>query len=521
VTVTAADPVAIARWAFGHDHWKTSAAILRAMDKPNAKVAVKACHSSSKTFTAADVVLLALLNGYDVVTTAPTQEQVERLLWGHIRRAIDNSPTIARSVWGTINLTEIRMPTGEFAVGLATKPEEGGVRFQGHHARPGSALVVVIDEALGVNPGIFEAVEGFSAGGDVRRLYLFNPTIPSGPVYDIFTSDDPDWERFTIDAFDSPNLEGLDLASLLALPEHELDNNVRPYLVTRRWVRARYYEWGEDSPLWQSRVRGRFPDQASNSLISLAWLEAAKARPGVWSEKGGDVVAGVDVAGPGKDETVVYVRQGTRVLGMYPFPSPDSRGETLSVLQTWLHRGLKTVNVDSAGDGHYFMLHLRENLPSTITVNGINVGSSPTDAMNLDGRTAKDVYANLKAELYWGLREQFRDGLVSGLTDQTTISQLASILWAPNSKGKTEIERKEQAAKRGVKSPDRAEALMLAFAPRLQDQMLAHAWSGQAANILTPDEAKLPWNAPSERPGAPWAAQDAEKQQGWLESAKW
>lgn len=490
------------------------------MEKPRAKVAVKACHSSSKTFTAADVVLLALLKGYDVVTTAPTQEQVERLLWGHIRRAIDTSPTIDRSVWGHINLTEIKMPTGEFAIGLATKPEEGGVRFQGHHARPDSALVVVVDEALGVNPGIFEAIEGFAAGGDVRRLYLFNPTVASGPVYDTFVSDDPTWDRITIDAFDTPNLEGVTLESLLEMSEHDLDDNPRPYLVTRRWVRDMFYKWGEDHPSWQSRVRGRFPDQASNSLISLAWLEAAKARPAAYAENGGDVVAGVDVAGPGKDETVVYVRQGARVLGLYPFGDADSRGSVVRVLQQWLHRGLKRVNVDSAGDGHYFTLHLREQLPQTVAVHGVNVGSSPTDTPDTDGRTAKDVYANLKAELYWHLRTQFRDGMVSGLTDQTTISQLASILWAPNSRGKTEIESKEKAAKRGVKSPDRAEALMLAFAPQLHDALLASAWQSQSPDPSLDPWANAPWNRQSdERPGAPWAA--AGGNMNWLEQTKW
>lgn len=512
-TAVRADPVNVAAWAFAHDHWWTPSAILRAMDRPHAKVAVKACHSSSKTFTAADVVLVALLNGHDVVTTAPTQEQVERLLWGHIRRAIDGSPKIARAAWGNVNLTEIRMPTGEFAVGIATKPEEGGVRFQGHHARPGSALDVVIDEAIGVNPGIFEAVEGFSAGGDVRRLYLCNPTVPSGPVYDIFEGDDPTWERVTIDAFDTPNLEGLTLSALLAMDEHELDDNVRPYLVTRRWVRDMYHLWGEDNPLWQSRVRGQFPGQASNSLIARAWIDAAAARPGVWSERGGDVTAGVDVAGPGKDETVVYVRQGPRVLECRAYPDPDARGKVLAGLQSWLHKGLKRVNVDSAGDGHYFTLHLRDHLPQAVEVNGINVGESATDTPNKHGRLATDEFANLKAELYWHLREQFRDGMVSGLTDRTTQSQLASLQWAPNDRGKTAIERKEAAAKRGVKSPDRAEALMLCFAPTLADQLLAKAWSGQAERTLSPQEARLPWNQAN-------GGQQPE-QGGWLTGVRW
>lgn len=459
-----ADPAKLAGWAFGHDHWTTSAQIIRAMDRPNAKVIVKACHSSSKTFTAADVVLVALLKGYDVVTTAPTQEQVERLLWGHIRRAIDGSPVIDRASWGTVNLTEIRMPSGEFAIGLATKPEEGGVRFQGHHARPGSALVVVIDEAIGVSPGIMEAIEGFAAGGDVRRLYLCNPTIPSGPVYDIFVSEDPTWERITIDAFDTPNLAGVTLAELLAMPDHELDDNARPYLVTRRWVRDMWHAWGEDSPLWQSRVRGRFPVQADNSLISLAWLESARVDG---EHMNAPLVAGIDVAGPGEDETVVCIQQLGRIVAMEAFTAPDARGVVTALLRKWLHEGLARVNYDEAGQGWYFGQHLREQLPERVVVNGVNVGEATTTPQNAE------KFVNLKAELYWSLRERFRDGLVSGLTDQIAISQLAGLRYEHDSRGRVVIESKDKARKRGVKSPDRAEAVMLAFAPRDAREIVA------------------------------------------------
>jgi hypothetical protein len=49
-------------------------------------------------------------------------------------------------------------------------------------------------------------------------------------------------------------------------------------VVTRRWVREKWHEWGEAPPLWQARVLGEFPTQGDNALISLAWLEAAARR---------------------------------------------------------------------------------------------------------------------------------------------------------------------------------------------------------------------------------------------------
>lgn len=504
-------PADIAYALLGHDHWQGAREILDAVFRPRSRVAVKSCHASSKTFTSASAVVLALLEGADVLTTAPTWEQVRTVLWGNIQRALLDA-NVDLSSWD-VNQTEIKTPSGAHAMGLSTNE---GVRFQGWHARPDSYLLVIFDEAPGVMPDIHESVAGISAGGDVRWLQIGNPVISSGPFYDIFAADLPGWRRFTIDAFDTPNLAGLTLDDLLRMPEQELDENVRPYLVTRRWVRDRYYEWGPEHPAWQSRVRGQFPMQSTDALLSLAWLEAAKARPAAWTERGGEVIAGVDVAGPGEDETVVYVRQGPRILEMHAFPDADSRGRVLQALQPWLHKNLKRVNVDSAGSGHYFQLHLQDHLPKTVMVHGINVGESPSD----DAAAMK--YRNLKAELYWYLREQFRDGMVSGLTDQTTISQLASILWAPNSAGKTEIETKEKARKRGVKSPDRAEALMLAFAPTLADQLVVAAWQGQHTQTLTLEEARLPWHRENaNRPGAPWAAQESDKQRSWLEGAKW
>jgi hypothetical protein len=136
--------------------------------------------------------------------------------------------------------------------GLST---DQGVRFQGFHGR----LLIVVDEAPGVKADIWEAIEGIRAGGVVRVLALGNPTIAGGPFYDAFSANRDGWCTFTISAFDSPNLAGLSLDELLTLPDSALDHCVRPYLVTRRWVREKYAEWGPGHPLWEARVLGRFP----------------------------------------------------------------------------------------------------------------------------------------------------------------------------------------------------------------------------------------------------------------------
>jgi hypothetical protein len=304
-----------------------------------------------------------------------------------------------------------------------------------------------------VRPDIFEAWEGISAGGDVRFLLLGNPVISSGPFYDVFAGDSPNWRRFTIDAFDTPNLSGLSLDALLQLCDADLGVSERPYLVTRQWVRDRYGEWGVDHPLWQSRVRGQFPLQSADSLLSLAWLEAAAQRPVAYDPHLA-VQAGIDVAGPGDDETVLCVRQGDQILQLDAWSLSDSRGAVVAALAPWKARGLDAVGVDVAGIGHYFASALED---ADLPVVRINVGESPTDD------AARERYLNLRAQLFWTLREWVSEGMFAGLVDQTALAQLAGLRYSHDARGRIVIEKKDDARKRGVRSPDRAEAIALAF----------------------------------------------------------
>jgi hypothetical protein len=391
-----------------------------------------------------------------VVTTAPTWTQVEKLLWGEIHRAVQSS----RIAFPALNKTELRIGPANYALGLSTNE---GIRFQGFHGH----ILIIVDEAPGVKADIWDAIEGIRAGGDVRVLALGNPTIPSGRFYDAFTANRDGWCTFTISAFDSPNLTGLSLDELLMLSDSDLDECVRPYLVTRRWVRERYSEWGPGHPLWEARVLGQFPTQAEDALISLAWLEDAARHPA--ADHGGRLAAGLDVAGPGEDETVLVIAETERIVGLHAWSDQDPRGAVVAALAPYRHR-LDVVNVDAAGIGYFLAKHLQD---LGFPVRPVNVGERASD---------RERYANLKAEFYWGLRQRFQAGDVAGLTDERTIGQLAGIRYRHTARGQVEIERKEDARKRGVRSPDRAEAVMLAFArPAVGQFLFADERSDQRA----------------------------------------
>lgn len=443
-----ADPVRFARQVLQADLWPVQARILAALTKPHARVAVKACHSSGKSYVAGAAALWFPVAFHDgiVLTTAPTWTQVSKVLWGEIHTHVAH----ARIILPKPSATELRFGPKNFALGLSTNE---GVRFQGFRA---PHTLIVLDEAPGVRPDIWEAIEGIRAGGDVRVLAIGNPTIPGGPFYDAFTGQRAGWETITISAFDTPNLLGLDLEALLAMSPDELGRSERSYLTTRQWVHDRYHEVGPTSAYWQARVLGEFPEQAEDALISLAWIDRAAATdpapvPLLPEQHGGDVCVGIDVAGPGEDETVLIARMGDTILHEESWHVPDPRGQVLATLAQWRDR-LRVVNIDSAGIGYYLGLHVQDQ---GYPVRLVNVGESAHDG---------EKYRNLKAELYWGLRMRFQGGAVRGPMSAALQGQLSTIRYGHNARGQVEIESKEDAVKRGVKSPDRAEAMMLAYA---------------------------------------------------------
>lgn len=309
------------------------------------------------------------------------------------------------------------------------------------------------------------------SGGKVHIVTAGNPTVSSGAFYDAFHDNRGLWNCITLDVFDTPNLRGLTIEDLLKMdpqPGGPLDQNPIPYLATRRWVRDMYLLWwhGDEasSPSWMSRVRGRFPSQDNNALFRLAWLERSKERAlrdGV-RDDGEHVLAGVDVGG-GDAETVAYLCQVAptrkKILKFGAWRAQDTLGDVARFLDPYLKR-LTRVRVDAVGIGHNFGLYLRKK---GFPVDLINVGLPCENRSHLNENNPAARFANHKAQYYQNLADAFQRDEVDGLVDEVTIGQLAGILYEVDARGRIKIEPKERAAARGVASPDRAEALMLAL----------------------------------------------------------
>jgi hypothetical protein len=234
----------------------------------------------------------------------------------------------------------------------------------------------------------------------------------------------------------------------------------------------------------------------------MAWLEKARQRgllEPVSDGESGSLIAGVDVSAGGEAETVVYVCESkngrSRLIRMGAWRGEDTRGQVVDFLNQYRTR-LYLVRVDSIGPGHHFGLHLRDR---RFPVELVNVAMPCESKPHLGENDPARRFVNLKASYYQTLADAFERDQVEGLTDETTIGQLAGILYEIDSHGRMKIESKESARQRGVRSPDRAEALMLALCKPPQKieyysvRDLQHLCPG-------PDAARQARNAAADRP---------------------
>lgn len=445
------DPVTFQQKFLRRRLWEKQKQICHAITT-HRSVAIKGCHGSGKTYVVSGMIPYEMSGQEEsvVLWMAPTLRQV-KTGWGEVIEAIGKLPYHVPEP--TTTRWEISQKC--YAQGFSSAK---GVNAQGFH---GKRVTIYADEAIGIGPDVWDAIEGIRAAGDVRIVKLCNPTVPSGPVFDDFSKlrSTPGHQCITISAFDTPNLQGLTLESLLALPDDELDYAPFPWLTRRRWVKEMWHKWGPQNPRFQSRVLGEFPTQGQWAVFSLEWIERADREPTeseISHSKGCLVQVGVDVAAGGDDETAACARVNGIVLDRFASSEADPRGK----LVIWLHSlrrfgyALGPVVVDTVGVGHGIALHLADQ---GFDVRGFKAGAKPFDP---------EQFLNAKAEAYFRLRDVYKADYISHLpaaVDEDVKAQLSAVEYRELSRGQIQVEPKEDARKRGIPSPDRAEAEVMAF----------------------------------------------------------
>lgn len=425
--------------------WETQKEIIKSV-RDNQETAVASCHGAGKSFTASNVALWYLYNHKPsvVITTAPTDRQVKGILWKEIRLAHGNAKL---PLGGKMLTQELKLATNWWAWGF-TAPEYDPDRFQGFHE---VNILVIVDEAAGVSEQIYEAIDGVLTSEHARLLMIGNPTSAAGRFGQAFKT--PGIKKFFISAFDTPNFTtyGITQGDIASGEwEKKITGDLpAPYLVTPSWVAKRYQRWGENSPLYQSRVMGQFPTQGTDTLIPLDWIDRAVKQELKPAEP---IELGVDVARYGPDESVWVLRRGPVARIVQVNPMGDTMETSGICIQNRKRYKATKVKVDADGLGAGVFDRLKEQNEPAIEM---RAGFSASDS---------ERFANKRAEWWWGLRERFESGDIDIEDDEELISQLSNIKYKINSRGQIQVESKDEMRKRGLPSPDRGDAIMMAFA---------------------------------------------------------
>lgn len=454
----ASDPEGFVTEGLGEFVWSKQRDICRALIEHD-RVAVKSCHEIGKSFVAARAVawFLACHPPGDafVVTSAPSWQQVRAVLWREINRAHTKG-----KLPGRCNQTEWWL--GNEMVAFGRKPDDQDMTaFQGLHQKH---LMVVLDEACGVPPALWNAAETLVANEGGKILAIGNPDDPN-TEFGAICRPGGGYHVITVSAFDTPNFTGEDVPDYL-----------RALLIHPKWVEERKKRWGESSPLYVAKVLGEFPDVSDDSLLSPRHVQAAVDRQ---LAAVGPSELGVDVARSlGGNESVVYHRRGPVARLKLAIRTRDITVLHDHVVRIARECGASRIKVDDPGVGGGLVDMLnksaREGLLAGVEVVGVNTGLPADVTIGNQTDDAMARFRNLKAQYAWEMRERFIAGEIDlDPGDDVVQGQATQVKYFQTPTGLVQMESKDDMAKRlgaadgaatgDSKSPDRWDALVLAF----------------------------------------------------------
>lgn len=486
--------------------WSKQKEILNAL-KTHRKVAVRSCHGVGKSFSSARVVAHWIDTHKPgkafVVTSAPTAPQIRAILWRELGRAFTKG-----KLDGRMNQTEwiLAVDGKDELVAMGRKPDEyDPTAFQGIHA---PFVLVVFDESNGIRGGLWEAADTLLANDESKFLAIGNPDEAGTEFHDI-CKPGSGWYVIEIGAFDSPNFTGEECPEEVArqlIGHTYVEERRRKWAPRWFWVDAdgNSCDWSvgvrcippddgrdydehvaETNPMWQSKILGRFPVSTSPfALIPFQWILDAQKRKLKPDHE--DVSMGVDV-GAGGDASTVCLRRGSvyRITSEHRIPDTMvTTGLVVADCNAAWSRGeeVKLISVDSIGIGKGVAdrgKELHEEGECRAKFQAVNVGEAAVTKKisRYDQKKPLRQFLNKRAELYWGVRTRFENGEIDlDPDDEDLAGELMELRFKRLSSGIIQIESKDEAKRRGIPSPNRAEALMLATAPEEAPKLTSATW---------------------------------------------
>jgi hypothetical protein len=409
---------------------------------------VKAGNLVGKTFALAGILLAWEYTRGQAITisTAPSQTQLEEVLWKEVRSAWKESliPLAGRLL---AQPQKLEIGDKHFALGYSTTKTE---RLSGHHT---DNLLAIVDEGSGIEPQIYEALDSLNAQ---RVLIVGNPLRSDGVFY----------ERCQAAA-------GNPLTNLLRIPSTDSPDihleRSRRGLADKTWLDAARNDYGEGSLWWKTHVLAEFPDSSIESVIPGSWLDLA-ART-IHRPAGLPRIA-IDLAkGTGGDRSVVLCRD-------------DNGVREIQHSRTW---SLETTATQAA------LMAQRHGVPGyRVSFDSGGLGTDFRNRLDAVGLTGSHAYLgdmpggtkcfNLRAAAAWALRQRLDPNRMQPASANGAVMvpqipfalspahvalcrrELQALRYDQDPRGRIKLEAKEIMVKALKCSPDFADVLGQSFA---------------------------------------------------------
>lgn len=373
-----------------------------------------------------------------VPCTSTKLDQVKDVLWREVSKWIGIS--IEKGKYGSI-VKDTLMVRGEkifvkgitgeegkewYAIARSAANKEGSdtpaETLQGFHAQH---MMIIVDEATGVADNVFLPLDQTLTDPCNFMIMTYNPTRTTGFAYRSQHKDKQDWIPFRWNCEESENVN-----------QEAIDRIARKY--------------GKDSNAYRISVLGLEPAGDTDSVIALDDIQACVDLDiEVDDETPGFI--GVDIGFKGDPSAIVY-RKGHKILDIYEKNHHDS-----DKILDWCNEKISQYEdvtggaCDSGGVGFTVSQQLSKIWPFMRQVHASNSARNP------------DKYFRVKDELWDKVKYLFQRRLISIPDDEELIYELSSVRYKSHAGHKIKIESKEEAKRRGVASPNKADALILSF----------------------------------------------------------
>ena len=422
-----------------HITWQQCAiiqSIKESVEKKGAnEISVKSGNGIGKSCTLSWLILWFLFRFYNakVPCTAPTTSQMHDVLWSELSVWINKMPEMYKDLFDwTADYVRIKESPESWFARARTARKENPEAFSGIHS---DNVLLIADEASGVDDSIFEFGKGATTGKFWIMLMFSNPTRLVGKFKRSFDQGSG-WRNLSFSSIDSP-------------------------VVSPEFIEGKKRDSGIESDDYNIFVLGNFP--RSDSVDDSGYVPLII--PEVLNNAMCDDIQtkyeflGIDPSGEGNDKTSFVTRNQffAKIQAEEQISTPKSIAIKGNTIAEMCGINPTQIVIDNMGSGANVSLEFAQ----------LGKITTPLNVKDKDAILETENFLNNRAKACWEMKEWIQKGGM--LIRDKRWQELLNLRYRYNEGGKLQIMPKEQMRKKGIPSPNFADALMLTFlAPEIQ-----------------------------------------------------